>query len=607
MRFADRERTHTAPVEVDSGSAPENTMSPAKMEMVVQWFAKGLLTNEQLAWLLGPDNHASSDGSGGPIPALSAVLALEVSGAPTSLDIVSAVDSVLVAYGGPRRQKESDHALADCQGKEDGQKSSIASAECESKDSEGMKTIDAGSTTATVAPTSAGGVKEVVVLCIDVSASMSTPFDADDDVRTVDRTRLEGVKQMFYGFRDQTSNHENGSKHLLGLLSYDKKIYVHTEPTANFDAFEEAIDEMRAGGMTAIYAAITKACQMLSHTVAELKLDGSSLDLRVICLSDGQNNCNEITANDALTALMDVGAVCDCVIVGKSADEPLRKLVQATEGECFQVDGLSDAYEILESPAVLSLESRRNGAPQPVPIRLRRDQPVIDLATVAPAETRKGPFVTPQHASDAEDKIDRYITTDECVAAYTGVWKQPQERRLLKELRDDWKSDGISVGANGRVVVFPAISKSERDDNCRELMALLLPSKGAYKGRVVKVRVQIPSTYPFRPPAITFITSMYSHAISTSGNVCLEVLRDQWSPAVTIAKVLQQLVHLVSDPADFDPLGTAALRSWLSEQLRVDPTQFATDALAHASTNAALIPDGDLLGAELLQTFAAVP
>lgn len=61
-------------------------------------------------------------------------------------------------------------------------------------------------------------VKELVVLCIDVSASMSTPFDADDDVRTVDRTRLEGVKQMLYGFRDQTSNHDNGAQHRLGLL-----------------------------------------------------------------------------------------------------------------------------------------------------------------------------------------------------------------------------------------------------------------------------------------------------------------------------------------------------------------------------------------------------
>jgi len=40
---------------------------------------------------------------------------------------------------------------------------------------------------------------EVVVVCIDVSGSMETPFECDGDARTVDRTRLEAVKQCFYG------------------------------------------------------------------------------------------------------------------------------------------------------------------------------------------------------------------------------------------------------------------------------------------------------------------------------------------------------------------------------------------------------------------------
>lgn len=48
-------------------------------------------------------------------------------------------------------------------------------------------------------------VDECVVICIDVSGSMQSPFEADNDVRTRDRTRLDGVKQMFYGFRDRTT------------------------------------------------------------------------------------------------------------------------------------------------------------------------------------------------------------------------------------------------------------------------------------------------------------------------------------------------------------------------------------------------------------------
>jgi hypothetical protein len=41
-------------------------------------------------------------------------------------------------------------------------------------------------------------VTEVCVVCIDVSGSMETPFECDGDARTVDRTRLEAVKQVIH-------------------------------------------------------------------------------------------------------------------------------------------------------------------------------------------------------------------------------------------------------------------------------------------------------------------------------------------------------------------------------------------------------------------------
>ena len=48
-------------------------------------------------------------------------------------------------------------------------------------------------------------MNEVVVVCVDVSGSMRSPFESE-------RTRLEAVKQMFYGFRDQTTSYEHGDK-----------------------------------------------------------------------------------------------------------------------------------------------------------------------------------------------------------------------------------------------------------------------------------------------------------------------------------------------------------------------------------------------------------
>jgi hypothetical protein len=84
---------------------------------------------------------------------------------------------------------------------------------------------------------------------------------------------------------------------------------------------------------TAIYTGIVAACDLLAVEARK----HPNADLRVVVLTDGQNNVNTHTVDDAVRRLADVGAVCDAVLVGDCCDEGLRRLVSATEGECFQV------------------------------------------------------------------------------------------------------------------------------------------------------------------------------------------------------------------------------------------------------------------------------
>jgi len=81
------------------------------------------------------------------------------------------------------------------------------------------------------------------------------------------------------------------------------------------------------------------------------------------------------------------------------------------------------------------------------------------------------------------------------------------------------------------------------------------PEGTPYHGGVFYLDVQFPSDYPFKPPKMIFATPIYHCNINRSGGICLDILKDQqWSPALTISKVLLSICSLLADPNPKDPL-----------------------------------------------------
>ncbi|CAM9795732.1 unnamed protein product [Pylaiella littoralis] len=80
------------------------------------------------------------------------------------------------------------------------------------------------------------------------------------------------------------------------------------------------------------------------------------------------------------------------------------------------------------------------------------------------------------------------------------------------------------------------------------------PDDSPYAGGVFFLNIHFPADYPFKPPKVNFTTRIYHCNINSNGGICLDILKDQWSPALTISKVLLSICSLLTDPNPDDPL-----------------------------------------------------
>jgi ubiquitin-conjugating enzyme E2 D/E len=117
------------------------------------------------------------------------------------------------------------------------------------------------------------------------------------------------------------------------------------------------------------------------------------------------------------------------------------------------------------------------------------------------------------------------------------------KQRLYKEYED------IKKNAPNNLSAGPL------NDNLFEWEGVILgPTETPYEGGIFKVNIHIPINYPFNPPVFIFKTRIYHPNINSSGHICLDILKSNWSPSLTISKILLSICSLLSDPNSSDPL-----------------------------------------------------
>lgn len=80
------------------------------------------------------------------------------------------------------------------------------------------------------------------------------------------------------------------------------------------------------------------------------------------------------------------------------------------------------------------------------------------------------------------------------------------------------------------------------------------PLDTPYEGGVFFLDITIPADYPYNPPKISFVTKVWHPNVSSqTGAICLDILKHEWSPALSIRTALLSIQAMLADPVPTDP------------------------------------------------------
>lgn len=135
----------------------------------------------------------------------------------------------------------------------------------------------------------------------------------------------------------------------------------------------------------------------------------------------------------------------------------------------------------------------------------------------------------------------------EAAAAATSKKKKvtPAQLRTQKDLQE------LELGSTMKLH-FP------NPDDILNFDFTLDPDEGMYKGGHFKFEFKINSNFPHDPPKVKCTQKIYHPNIDLEGNVCLNILREDWKPVLNLNAVIVGLQFLFLEPNASDPLNKEA-------------------------------------------------
>ncbi|KAJ1509201.1 NEDD8-conjugating protein ubc12 [Coelomomyces lativittatus] len=152
-------------------------------------------------------------------------------------------------------------------------------------------------------------------------------------------------------------------------------------------------------------------------------------------------------------------------------------------------------------------------------------------------------------SEDSEDSEKKNTTNSPSISA--------AERRIQKDLTE------LDLPSTFQLTF-------QKKDHVMDFVVYFRPNEGFYQGGEFIFTCHIPETYPHEPPKLHAQQTLFHPNIDLDGNICLNILREDWKPVLNLTSIFVGLQFLFLEPNAEDPLNKEA-----ANVLKSGPTRFA--------------------------------
>ncbi|KAJ4353723.1 uncharacterized protein N0V89_005453 [Didymosphaeria variabile] len=381
-------------------------------------------------------------------------------------------------------------------------------------------------------------------------------------------SRMDVLKQMFDAFINRLLAY--GYPSHLGLVTFRTTASLTQNITHAIENFRHELNSIEASGDTTLWDALSLARDSLTQYATKYP----KARLRIICLSDGEDNKSKQVVHEVAAALVHDRITVDSFCLGTADMSELQAVSYLTGGYKFHPHQLEHAMAICELEPVLSLSER----------------PDIILP----------PFG--RGASGSLDRLYHAISEVDEDVVTRDTFPQRREHPLMSE-------SYVELGNLANVSRFSMANRSDlsmrlaRIHNeirnsaakvhphydiyvCESNMAMWKivmqgPPGSAYATGTFLLYLEMGEDYPMFPPKGRFVTPVYHPNINRHGRICHSIFDRNWTVDTTSKDIIDTIYSLLLVPEFSDPINTV-----VTLDFHWDEVQFKEEAGLHIEMHA---------------------